>query len=82
MLRDYGNTLAKSSTSQKGMLQLTDKCITVVDEYDAEVMTIEEKLKAEKVALEIWRNSQTLFHGVTQIALFAAENTSAALIVA
>ena len=79
MLRDYGNTLAKGSTSQKSMLKFTNKYLTVADECDAEVRNIEEKLKAEKIALESWRNSRTPFRGVAQIALFTTRNTSAAL---
>jgi len=79
MLRDYGNTLAKGSTSQKSMLKFTNKYLTVADECDTEVRNIEEKLKAEKGALEIWRNSRTPFRGVAQIALFTTRNTSAAL---
>ena len=79
MLRDYGNTLSKGDTSQKSMLKFTNKYLSVADECDAQVRGIEQKLKAEKAALEIWRNSRKPFRGVAQISLFTTRNTSAAL---
>ena len=79
MLRDYGNTLATSSTSQKNILKFTNKYLTVAEECDAEVRGIEEKLKVEKALLEDWRYSRTPFRGVAQITLFTTRNTSAAL---
>jgi hypothetical protein len=79
MLRDYVNTLATGSTSQKNMLKFTNKYLSVAEECDAEVRTIQEKLRAEKASLEIWRHSRTPFRGVAQITLFTTRNTSAAL---
>lgn len=79
MLRDYGNTLATGHTSQKNMLKFTNKYLSVAEECDAEVRSIEEKLKAEKASLEVWRHSQTPFRGVAQITLFTTRNTSTAL---
>jgi len=79
MLRDYGNTLAKGSPSQKNMLKFTNKYLSVADECDTEVRNIEERLKAEKAALEVWRNSRTPFRGIAQIALFTTRNTTTAL---
>ena len=79
MLRDYGNTLATGFTSQKNMVKFTNKYLSVAEECDAEVRSIEEKLRAEKTALESWRHSRTPFRGVAQITLFTTKNTSAAL---
>jgi hypothetical protein len=79
MLRDYGNTLATGATSQKNMLKFTNKYLSVAEECDTEVRNIEEKLRAEKSALEIWRHSRTPFRGVAQITLFTTRNTSTAL---
>jgi hypothetical protein len=52
MLRDYGTTLATGYTSQKNMVKFTSKYLSVAEECDAEVRNIEEKLRAEKSALE------------------------------
>ena len=79
MLRDYGNTMATGYTSQRNMVRFTNKYLSVADECDAQVRGIEQKLKAEKAALEIWRNSRKPFRGVAQISLFTTRNTSAAL---
>ena len=79
MLRDYGNTLAMGSTSQKNILKFTNKYLTVAEECDAEVRAIEEKLRAEKTSLDTLRDSRTPFRGVAQITLFTTRNTSAAL---
>ena len=79
MLRDYGNTMATSLTSQRNMVRFTNKYLSVAEECDAEVRSIEEKLRAEKTALEFLRHSRTPFRGVAQITLFTTKNTSAAL---
>ena len=79
MLRDYGNTLAMGSTSQKDILKFTNKYLAVTEESDAEVRSIEEKLKAEKASLATLRHSRAPFRGVAQITLFTTKNTSAAL---
>ena len=79
MLRDYGNTMATSSTSQRNMVRFTNKYLSIAEECDAEVRSIEEKLRAEKTALEFLRRSRTPFRGVAQITLFTTKNTSAAL---
>jgi len=81
MLRDYGNTLAtgRTRTSQKSMLKFTNKYLSVAEECDGEVRGIQEKLRAEKAALETWRHSRTPFRGVAQITLFTTKNTTAPL---
>jgi len=81
MLRDYGNTLAKNSTSQKNMLKFTERYLSTAEECDAGVRSIEEKLRAEKATLDVWRHSGTPYRGVAQITLFTTRNTSAALTV-
>lgn len=79
MLRDYGTTLATSSTSQKNMVKFTNKYLSIAEECDAQVRSFGEKLRVEKNALEIWRHSRTPFRGVAQINLLTTRNTSAAL---
>ena len=81
MLRDYGNSLAVSPTSQKNIFKFTDKYLSVANECDAEVRNIEQKLKAEKASLAAWRGSQKSFRGVAQLTLFTKRNTVAALTV-
>ncbi|KAF9648650.1 hypothetical protein BDM02DRAFT_3096089 [Thelephora ganbajun] len=79
ILRDYGNSLAPRSTSRKNIFKFTKKYLSVAEECDAEVRSIEEKLKAEKASLETWRNSRMSLRGVAQITLFTTRNASAAL---
>ena len=81
MLRDYGNTMAtgRTRTSQKNMLKFTNKYLAVAEECDAEVRSIEEKLRAENAALMTWRHSRTPFRGVAQITLFTTKNSTATL---
>ena len=80
MLRDFGSSLAvTSTTSQKNMFKFTDKYLSVAEECDAEVRNIEQKLKTEKALLDTWRNSQVSFRGVAQITLFTKRNTVAPL---
>ena len=79
MLRDYGNTMATGYTSQRNMVRFTNKYLSVAEECDSEVRSIEEKLRAEKSALENWRHSRTPFRGVAQITLFTTKNTTSAL---
>jgi hypothetical protein len=80
MLRDFGNSLAvTSSTSQKNMFKFTDKYLSVAEECDAEVRNIEQKLKVERASLDTWKTSQVSWRGVAQITLFTKRNTTAAL---
>lgn len=80
MLRDFGNSMAiTSTTSQKNMFKFTDKYLSVAEEYDTQVREIEQKLKAEKASLDTWKDSQMSFRGVAQITLFTKRNITAAL---
>ena len=80
MLRDFGNSMAvTSTTSQKNMFKFTDKYLSVAEECDAEVRNIEQKLKAERASLDTWKNSQVSFRGVAQITLFTKRNMVAPL---
>ena len=79
MLRDYGNTMATGYTSQRNMVKFTNKYLSVAEECDGEVRSIEEKLRTEKTALDNWRHSGTPFRGVAQITLFTTKNASSAL---
>lgn len=80
MLRDFGSSLAvTSTTSQKDMFKFTDKYLSVAEECDTEIRNLEQQLKAERASLDTWRNSQVSFRGVAQITLLTKRNAVAPL---